>query len=149
MPTRPPSSRIRAALVTGTATALHYASPDLITDRRARGWTKVAITAVALAASVPELRAAWTGEGERRTGEPSLSEVFRSLPPARKAVALTPVVAVVAVSGGWLALVERWIFRRGQARAAAGKRFPHTGPALLYGALAGALWFVEPPADRG
>lgn len=29
-------------------------------------------------------------------------------------------------------------FRRGEARVEAGKRLPHTGPALLYGTLTGA-----------
>jgi hypothetical protein len=34
---------------------------------------------------------------------------------------------------------ERWVFRRGEARAAAGRRFAHSGPALLYGAVAAGL----------
>ena len=105
---------------------------------------------MAVAGSVPELRASWPTAGDRRgeDGETSLAELFRSLPPGRKAVALAPLAGVVAATAGWLAVVERWIFRRGQARAAAGKRLPHTGPALLYGVLAGALWFLEPPVDR-
>ncbi|RBY90226.1 hypothetical protein DQ244_12215 [Blastococcus sp. TBT05-19] len=139
-----------AAGVTAAATTLHYALPDLIADRRRRGWAKAGVLAVAVAAAVPELRAGWDGArgSEQPDGEASVTEVFRSLPPARKAVALAPVALVLGASAGWLALVERWIFRRGQARAAAGKRWPHTGPALVYGALAGAFWFIEPPADQ-
>ncbi|MCA0145398.1 hypothetical protein [Blastococcus sp. LR1] len=148
MPTRPPSSRVLAAVVTGAATTLHYASPDVITDRRTRGWAKVAITGVALIASVPEVRATWSSDRQAPDGEASLAELFRSMPTSRKAVALTPVVAVVGAMVGWLAFMERLIFRRGQRRAAAGKRLPHTGPALVYGFLAGLLWFLSPPDDR-
>ncbi|TFV49551.1 hypothetical protein [Blastococcus sp. TF02A-35] len=136
--------------MTGAATALHYSLPDLVADRRTRGWVKVGTTAVAVAASLPEVRRTWPG-GQRQQaadGAPSLAQAFRALPAARKAVALAPLVAVAGVTAGWLAVVERWIFRRGQARAAAGKRLPHTGPALAYGAVAGAMWFIEPPADR-
>lgn len=146
MPTRPPSSRVLAALVTGAATTLHYASPDVIADRRTRGWAKVALTGAALTASVPELRATWS-EQQPAGGEASLPELYRSMPATRKAVALAPVVAVVGAMVGWLALMERLIFRRGQRRAAAGKRLPHTGPALVYGSLAGLLWLVSPPGD--
>jgi hypothetical protein len=56
------------------------------------------------------------------------------------------VAAVLAGSIGGVCIAERWAFRRGQARAAAGKRLPHTGPALLYGALSGGLWLLPTPS---
>jgi hypothetical protein len=42
---------------------------------------------------------------------------------------------------------ERWVYRRGEARAAAGKRWPHAAPAVLYGALAAAISLL--PDDVG
>ena len=53
----------------------------------------------------------------------------------------------LAAGIGGLLTAERWIFRRGQARAASGKRLPHTGPAVAYGALSSALWLLPPPPD--
>ena len=146
---RPTPSRAVAALVTGAATATYYATPDFIPSRTARGWVKAGLTAVSAAASVPEMRAAWTTARERQAldGEPLPSEAFRSLPAASRAVVLGSVAAALGCSVGGLLTVERWIFRRGQARAASGKRMPHTGPALLYGALAGGLWLLPMPPD--
>jgi hypothetical protein len=57
------------------------------------------------------------------------------------------VSAVLAGSVSCVVAGERWAYRRGEARAAAGKRLPHTGPALLYGALAGGLWLLPDPPD--
>ena len=140
-------SLVRAAVAGGIATTVHYAMPDFISSRRTRGWTKVGVTALALAASVPEIRASWatvTEQQEQDGGTPP-GEVFRSLPLRSKAVAVGSMAVVLAASAGGLVLVERWAFRHGQARAAAGKRLPHTGPALVYGALAGGLWLLPTP----
>jgi hypothetical protein len=137
-------------VVTGLGTAAYYATPDVISSRTARGWVKAGLTAVVVAASVPELRATWAATARERQdldGEPRPSEVFSSLPARSKAVALGLVAAVLAGSIGGVLMAERRAFRRGQARAAAGKRLPHTGPALLYGALAGALWLLPTPSD--
>lgn len=146
---QPTPVRARAALVTGTATATYYATPDLIASRTARGWAKAGLTAVAVAASVPELRETWALARDRQEldGGTLPSAVFSSLPAGSKAVAVGFVAAVLTGSVASVVAAERWIFRRGQARAASGKRLPHTGPALLYGALAGGLWLLPEPPD--
>ncbi|SNR50336.1 hypothetical protein [Blastococcus mobilis] len=128
---------------------MYYATPDFISSRTARGWAKAGLTAVTVAASVPDLRAAWATARERQEvdGEALPSKTFSSLPAGSKAVALGSVAAVLACSVGGVLTAERWAFRYGQARAASGKGLPHTGPALLYGALAGGLWLLPTPAD--
>ncbi len=144
-----PRSRVGTALVTAAATTVHYALPDVISSPTARGWTKAGLTAAALAAAAPELRSAWTAARE----QPGLDDqvlpaaTFRSLPPGKKAVALAPVAAVLACATVGVVAAERRAFRHGQARAAAGKRLPHTGPALLYGAVAGGLWLFPTPPE--
>ena len=149
MVTRSTHARVVAAVVTGTGTAAYYATPDVISSRTARGWTKAGLTALAVTASLPELRATMATARERQPldGEPLPSEIFRSLPARSRAVVIGSAAVVLAGSIGWILLAERWAFRHGQARAAAGKRLPHTGPALVYGALAGGLWLLPAPAD--
>ncbi len=128
---------------------MYYATPDLISSRTVRGWAKAGLTALAVAAAVPELRTTWATARERqeRDGGTAPAEVFRSLPARSKAVVLGSGAAVLAGSIGWIVIAERWAFRHGQARAASGRRLPHTGPALLYGALAGGLWLLPTPSD--
>jgi hypothetical protein len=149
MVTKPTTSQAVAAVVSGVGTAVYYATPDFISSRRARGWAKAGLTALTAVAAVPELRAARATARERQDvdGGPRPSEVFRSLPARSKAVAVGSMAAVLAGSIGSLLVAERWAFRHGQARAAAGRRLPHTGPALLYGALAGGLWLLPMPPD--
>ncbi|MDP5181613.1 hypothetical protein QOZ88_03100 [Blastococcus sp. BMG 814] len=144
MSTPPTRSRVFAALVGGAATALYYATPDLIASRTARGWAKAAITAVSFAASAPDLLAARVAAREVRD-EVHPAEVFRSLPARGKAALVGVAATALAGSVAGVRAGERWAFRRGQARAAAGKRWPHAGPALLYGALASTLWLAPPP----
>ena len=57
------------------------------------------------------------------------------------------VVAVVLAAAATVSVVvtERWIFRRGEVRAAAGVRLAHTRTALLLGALTAALALVPSP----
>ncbi len=149
MITRPTRSRAVAALVTGAGTAIYYATPDFISSRTARGWAKAGLTAVSVAASVPELREAWAAARDQHEvdGEGHPSSTLSTLPAGSKAVVLGSLGAVLAASVGWVIVAERWAFRHGQARAASGKRLPHTGPALLYGALASGLWFLSAPPD--
>lgn len=150
MVSKPPPSRTVAAVVTGLGTAAYYATPDVISSRTARGWVKTGLTAVVVAASVPQLRATWAVIARERQGpdgELPPSEVFSSLPVRSRAVVLGLVAAVLAGSTGGVLVAERRAFRHGQARAAAGRRLPHTGPALLYGALAGGLWLLPTPSD--
>jgi hypothetical protein len=145
---RPAPSRAVAALINGLATATYYATPDFIPSRTARGWVKAGLTAVSVAASVPDLRATWAAaRGHREVDDgASPTEVFRSLSVGGKAVALGSGAALLAGAVGGVLKVERRAFRHGEARAASGKRWPHTGPALLYGALASGLWFLPPPS---
>jgi hypothetical protein len=151
---RPTSSRAVAVVVTGVGTAMYYATPDVISSRTARGWAKAGLTALAVAASVPELRAAWAVARER----PELDDgalppdAFGSLPARSKAVVVGSAAAVLAGSIACVLVAERWAFRHGQRRAAAGKRLPHSGPvlvygALVYGALASGLWLLPTPSD--
>jgi hypothetical protein len=131
------------------ATAGYYALPDVISSRSARGWAKAGLTAVAVAASVPDLREAWATarEGWEREVEADPSKNLRSQPLGTRILVLGSVAGVLTCTAGGMLIAERWVFRRGQARAASGKRLPHTGPALLYGALASALWLLPPPSD--
>jgi hypothetical protein len=149
MTTGPTSPRPVAILVSGAATALYYATPDFIPSRTARGWAKLGITAVSLATAFPEMRAAWTAAGRRPEpagGEPSPPVPFGSLPARSKFVLLGSGAVLAALSVRGVIAAERWAFRHGEARAVAGKRLPHTGPALLYGALASGLWFLPTPS---
>ena len=142
-------SRALAAVTSGLATAGYYAVPDLVRSRTARGWAKTALLAVSTAALVPdfrEIRAARHADRAASDGAAERETVDLSSVPASRRVAL--VGAGVAVLGGTAAgivAVERWIFRRGEARAAAGVRLPHTRTALVLGALSAALAFLPPP----
>jgi hypothetical protein len=145
----PTPKRAVAAVVTGVGTAVYYATPDFISSHAVRGWAKTGLTALSVAASVPELRATWDTARERQesAAEAPPWEVFRSLPARSRAVGFGFVAALLAGPIGCVLIAERWAFRHGQARAASGKRLPHTGPALLYGALAGGLWLLPTPSD--
>ena len=145
--TGPLRARVTTAVVTAAATAVHYALPDVVRSRTVRGWTKAGLTAIALTAAAPELRPAWA-DARRELGlgdEVPPTGGFAPLPAGTRAVALAPLTAVLACASAGLVAAERRAFRHGEARAAAGKRLPHTGPALLYGALAGVLWLLPPP----
>jgi hypothetical protein len=98
---------------------------------------------------VPELPATWATAHERQEldGEAPTTETFRSLPARSKAAVLGFVSAVLAGSIGWVLIAERWAFSHVQARAASGKRLPHTGPALRYGTLSSGLWLLPTPSD--
>lgn len=63
----------------------------------------------------------------------------------RRAVALGVLVVAGAASVAGTVAAERWIFRRGEARAAAGVRFAHTRTAAVLGALTVVLALVPPP----
>ncbi|MPQ99572.1 hypothetical protein GB931_16940 [Modestobacter sp. I12A-02628] len=144
----PTPAQTVAAVVTGVGTAAYYATPDVISSRAVRGWAKAGLTALAVAASVPELRATWAiaREQQQFASQATPREVLRSLPTSSRAAGFGFVAVVLAGSVGCVLSAERWAFRHGQARAASGKRLPHTGPALLYGALAGGLWLLPTPS---
>jgi hypothetical protein len=143
--TTTPLPRTVSVLVSGAGTALYYATPDVISSRRARGWAKAGIAAVSFAAAVPEFRAAWADARASQEGDAD-AVTFSSLPVRTRAVLLGSGAAVLALSVRGLVAVERRAFRHGEARAAAGKRLAHTGPALLYGALSSGLWLLPTPS---
>ncbi|WP_309133796.1 hypothetical protein [Cellulomonas sp.] len=171
--TRPTASRVLAALVTGVATTAYYATPDLIRSRTARGWAKAGLAAVTLAASIPDMRAAvaarrqeFATDGLRLdgiavpdgTGLDATEPVARAVdenrtsddapaPPRdlRPALVAGVAAATVAVSAVGTVAFERWVFRRGERLAAAGRPLAHTRAALVLGALSGALSLI--PAD--
>jgi hypothetical protein len=144
-----------AAALTGVATTAYYATPDVLRTRRARAVAKVALSAVSvLALAVPEVRLAGATAAEERaaTGEAAQAPDWRAalgaLPPARRAALAAVPAVLLAGSVAAAVATERWIFRKGEARAAAGRRLPHTGPALLHGALAAALALIPPQPRR-
>ncbi|SOD97647.1 hypothetical protein [Blastococcus haudaquaticus] len=139
----PKPSRTVAALVAGTATTAYYATPDLVTSRRARGWVKAGLVAISSAAAVPEVRAAWAGSREQQDPD---GVTLGSLPLRSKVVVFGVVGAALACAVSGARIAERWAFRHGEARAAAGKRLPHTGPALVYGAVATGLALLPAPS---
>jgi hypothetical protein len=151
-------SRPVVAAVTGVATTAYYATPDVLRSRRARGVAKVALSAVIVAAAVPEARrggkAAADGPAivedtaEESAGTPGWRAALGSLSPARRAALAVVPAAFLAASVASTVAAERWVFRHGEARAAAGRRLPHTAPALAYGALAAALALLPPASDR-
>ncbi|WP_299951106.1 hypothetical protein [uncultured Modestobacter sp.] len=158
------------SLTSGVLTALWYASPDLVPSRTARAWAKAGLLTVSAAMAVRQLQdlepatgtapslstgpVTGTGTdpvtGAEPAGEPgpSLSETLRALPLRRKAVAGGVVTVALAASVAGTVAAERRAHRRGEARAAAGKRLPHTGPALVYGALMAGLGMLPSPAEH-
>lgn len=137
------SSRVLPALVSGVATTAYYASPDVITTRTTRGWVKAGLVAVLLATAVPDARAALDRRRREHLKSEAVSETAGSTPAKVVAVGVG-VVAIAGASAGGVA-VERWIFRRGQGRAAAGQSWPHTRAALLLGVIAAGFALVPLP----
>ncbi|QGQ17966.1 peptidase S9 [Cellulomonas sp. JZ18] len=157
--TRPTVSRVLAALVTGVATTAYYATPDLIRSRTARGWTKAGLGAVTLAVSLQEVRADIAAQRAKSAAEPPTDDTsddraadenrttdedaqpLKDVPPALLAVG----VAALATSVAGTVAFERWVFRRGERLAAAGRPLAHTRAALVLGALSAAVSLI--PTD--
>lgn len=139
------SSRVLPALVSGLATAAYYATPDVIDSRAVRGWVKAGLTAVVLGTAVPESRAALQDMRQARRDVADAVADADPLPARGKVVAV--LAGVVAVGGAVAGVVatERWVFRRGQAREAAGKSWPHTRAGLVIGAVAAGMALVPLP----
>lgn len=136
--------RAVTAAVTGAATTVYYALPDVVRSRTARGWARAACLGAIAATCVPdvregwdELRATWREPGTDGTMTPGAKATV-----AVAAAATIAGVAAAAVAG------ERWIFRRGEARAAAGVRFAHTRTALVLGVLSAAVALVPEPSEH-
>jgi len=89
-----------------------------------------------------------TASGEDSDGCTDCECGDESSPTWRTGVRAVAAVAMIAGSVAGTVAVERWIFRRGEARAAAGKSLPHTGPAIVLGVLGGLLALIpDPEAD--
>ncbi|MBB2921121.1 hypothetical protein [Cellulomonas cellasea] len=177
MTTTRTASRVLTALASGLATTAYYATPDVISSRTARGWVKAGLAAASFAVEVPQLlaeraarRAAAAADAAVSTdgsvsadglpgrsgragadgpgadgaagADPSPSGASR-----RRLVALGVVAVAGAASVVGTVAAERWLFRRGEARAAAGVRFAHTRAAAVLGALTVALSLIPTPAD--
>lgn len=158
MTTTPTSRRVLSAVAAGVAGAAYYATPDFIAARSARAWTKTGIGTLLLAASVPdflelrdELRATKaleqaTVQQEAADDDTPAQDEPSTISTRGKVAVGGAVVAVLAVSAVPLVLLEKWIYRRGEARAAAGRSYAHTRPALVYGALTAAAALLTSPA---
>lgn len=132
---------IRTALITGAATTAYYATPDLIRSRAGRGWAKAALATGVLAVSAQRMHADFAEgrDSEQPGAGEEIARVWQQLSiPERVGIAAVT-AGLTAAQIGFIVVAERWVFRRGEARAAAGRRFAHSGPALLYGAAAAAL----------
>ncbi|GIG30461.1 hypothetical protein [Cellulomonas marina] len=150
MTAAPTPARIAIALLTGVATTAYYATPDLIRSRTARGWTKAGIAALLTASSIPEFRRGRAAARERWEREESRTpaQLLAEVPASRKAAGAG---AAALLLGGSVALTvagERWMYRRGERRAAVGVAWAHTRGGVLAGLLAGALALIPADTDR-
>ncbi|MFD1861092.1 peptidase S9 [Aeromicrobium camelliae] len=143
--TSPATSRTARALLAGAATSAYYATPDFIASRRRRGLTKIALAAVVTAASLPD---ALSPRSDDPTDSRSRRAEIQSLPRSRKLALAGGATAFLAGSVALTVGAERWVFRRGEARAAAGARLPHTRAAVFYGALTTVLSLIPTPDER-
>ncbi len=79
------------------------------------------------------------GDGDDVTGRPSASQ---------RAAAVGVVAVLVAAATVGTVAFERWVYRRGEARAAAGVRFAHTRTGVVMGVLAAAGAFLPGPSSE-
>ncbi|PZR54184.1 hypothetical protein DNL40_04435 [Xylanimonas oleitrophica] len=149
--TVPTRVQVLTALAAGVATTAYYATPDFISSRRARGWVKAGLALASAATSVPAFRAdqAAARASAQEAARAAATEAAATSEPVpesdvelgggvKAAIVAFGAVAVAGTVAGAVA-IERWVYRKGEARAAAGKALPHTGPALLYGVVAAGL----------
>lgn len=139
------SSRTARALLAGAATTAYYATPDFIASRRRRGLAKAALAAVITTTSLPD---ALAERPDQAADERLRAADVMSLPASRKAALAGGAVAFLAASVALTVGAERWVYRRGEARAAAGARLPHTRAAVLYGALSTVLSLIPTSDER-
>jgi hypothetical protein len=152
MPTTPPASQVLAAAATAVATAAYYATPDVIRSRAARGWAKAGLGAVLTALYLPDLRRMQVEARARREALPEeervdVRQALADMQPRGK-VALAGVAAgLTAGSVASVVVAERWIFRRGEARRAAGTPYAHTRAAIVLGLIGGAMTLIPDPSE--
>jgi len=151
-----------STLVAGGAIATYYATPDFITSRALRGWAKAGLGAIMLASCAPPFhpqgKSTPLGIDDETTVEPaepaepaesgSLPETFAALSGNQKALLFGASVGAIALTVVSFVVGEKWIFRRGEAKAASGQSLPHTRAGLVIGALAAATALL-PTTDRG
>jgi len=148
-----------STLVAGGAIATYYATPDFITSRALRGWAKAGLGAIMLASCAPPFHPQGKSTplwiDDEATVEPvepaesgSLPEAFAALSGNQKALLFGASVGAIALTVVSFVVGEKWIFRRGEAKAASGQSLPHTRAGLVIGALAAATALL-PTTDRG
>jgi hypothetical protein len=152
VPTTPSVPQVVAAAATGVATTAYYATPDVIRSRAARGWVKTGLGVALTASSLPELRRVQEEARARREARPEeervdVRQALAGMPAGRKAALGAVAAGLVAGSVASVVVAERWIFRRGEARLAAGKPYAHTRVAVVLGVLAGAMMLVPDVAE--
>ena len=131
-----------AGLAVGTgATIAWYALPDVVRSRPLRGLVKVGLLGAmgwSLVSLMPEGDELPPYDDEMDCSEAKTEDPLDGVTEAepRELAVLAGAVlgsAVVTVA------VERWLFRRGEARRAQGTRFAHTRQGLALGGLEAAL----------
>lgn len=152
MPTTPPASQILTAAATGVATAAYYATPDVIRSRAARGWVKAGLGVALTAVSLPDFRRVQEEARARREALPEeervdVRQALAGMQPQAKAVVAAVGAGLAVGSVASVVVAERWIFRRGEARLAAGKPLAHTRAAIVLGLLSGAMMLVPDPSE--
>ncbi|WP_129336538.1 peptidase S9 [Cellulomonas endophytica] len=149
MTAAPTPARVASALVTAVTTTAWYASPDLVRSRRARAGVKAALCVVVMAAGVPEFRRSRVAarEAAEAQGLPTSREVLEGLSASRKAALAAAAVVLLGGSTALTVVGERWMFRRGERRAAAGVPWAHTRAAVPVGLVTAALALVPDPSD--
>lgn len=163
--------RVLTAVVAGATATAYYAVPDFVPSRTARGWIKAGLLAAGAAASLPDreeraqMRASWddamsaraarlaaadgtTPDGETPDGETPDGGTTPDAPPSSVPALVVAGVALVAATTVASVAAERWLFRRGEARAAAGVRYPHTRTALVLGGLSTLLGLIPDSDER-
>ena len=127
------------------ATVAWYALPDYVRSRPLRGLVKAGLLGVlgwSMVAQLPESAElppyddedADCSESSPVAGEDPLDGVTEA-DPAELAVLAGAALGSAMITVG----VERWLFRRGEARRAQGSRFAHTRQGLALGGLEAAL----------
>jgi hypothetical protein len=144
-----------------SAVILASSVPDFLASRAAARAEAEARAAALAAEDAPADEAGTADDGRdvpdntlATTAEDALermAEQADELPGRAKAVLAGLGAGVLLGSAALTVALEKWVYRKGEARAAAGKRWPHAGPAVLYGALSAAVALLPdgPGTGRG
>lgn len=152
--TTTPTSRAVTAVLTGLTTTAYYAVPDVARTRAARGWLKAACLVAGAAVAMPtsregwqELRPTWKDEPDATSSDDAAGDATDGGSRAGRAAVIGVGVALLAAGTAGTVAFERWIYRRGEALAAAGVPFAHTRAALVLGVGSTLLALLPEPAD--